>query len=114
MYKSVWKKYRKKYENEENKTAAREVLRSMISYNPYEALNDDRPAKMAEVKSEIDEKLEMEEARRRFVQTAKGLYHEQLNRGFISTADAFSELIKAEDIALDEAHTPRWINMMFI
>ena len=105
MYKSVWKKYRKKYENEENKTAAREVLRSMISYNPYEALND-RPHKMAEVKSEIDEKLEMEEARRRFVQTAKGLYHEQLNRGFISTADAFSELIKAEDIALDEAHTP--------
>jgi NhaP-type Na+/H+ or K+/H+ antiporter len=105
MYRQTWKKYRKNFENEDSKIAAREVLRSMISYNPYNSVND-RPKKMSEVKSEIDEELEMEEARRRFVQTAKGLYHEQFNKGFISTADAFSELMKAEDIALDEANTP--------
>ena len=47
MYRQIWKKYRKNFENEESKLAAREVLRSMISYNPYNSVND-RPKKMSE------------------------------------------------------------------
>ena len=79
----------KDMDKHEAKKAARQVLRSMIQYDQYENL-DDRPRKMQEIKSGIDAKLEMEETRRRFVQTAKGLYHEQFNKGFISTAEAFS------------------------
>ena len=33
MYRRRWKSYRKQYENDESKKAARQVLRSMIQYD---------------------------------------------------------------------------------
>jgi NhaP-type Na+/H+ or K+/H+ antiporter len=103
-FRQRWQTYEKMWKNDKVTSRVREVLQSNACTEVRHALEGTLPRALSH--SISDPHVEMEEARRRFIAAAKGLYHVQKAKGFISLVTVYNHLIEAEDIALDSPDCP--------
>jgi NhaP-type Na+/H+ or K+/H+ antiporter len=104
-FRGRWRRYKKHWGSEEVKDRVNKILRSNATADIQGVVHRMRTRSISR-STTVDFGLDMEEARRRFVAAAKGMYNEQFTDGFISMSAAYSHLIEAEDLTIDHPDRP--------